>query len=204
MHHNRLSAALALALTLGAGSAFAQAQQPAAKPAAPAAARPAGPSLLGQPISIAVVDLQQVLRDSSARKGIESQLEKQRQALVAEVGKQEDQLRASGQELERQRATLTPEQFTQKRQEFERKVAQTQTLVQTRRRALDKATETAMQSVVATINGIAVDISKERNVQMVVTKAAVVSYDDSLDITAEVVRRLNAKLPAVNVVVPKS
>jgi Skp family chaperone for outer membrane proteins len=82
---------------------------------------------------IAVVDVQQVVRNSLAAKDVSAQIEKKRVAHQAEITKQEENLEKRNQELSKQRAVLSPEAFEQKVKEFKSQVADVQRDVQRRR-----------------------------------------------------------------------
>lgn len=179
--------------------AFAQQRQtPQRAPAQPQAHElpPAG-------TPIVVADVIQILRDAAAVQSIRAQLEKQRAAYQAELQKQENELRNADQDLAKQRAILSPEAFAQRRRELEKRVSDAQQIVQDRRRALDTAFNTAMQKVNEAMVGVVSDIVQERNYQMVLTKTQVVIVQTQLDITSEVMRRLNRKLPTVAVSIPQ-
>lgn len=179
-----------------------QAQQPrqAQQQRAPAQAAAELPAA-GTPIVVA--DVIQILRDAAAVQSIRSQLEKQRAAYQADLQKQENELRNADQELAKQRAILSPEAFAQRRRELEKRVSDAQQTVQDRRRALDTAFNTAMQKVNEAMVAVVSEIVQERNYQMVLTKTQVVIVQTQLDITPEVMRRLNRKLPTVAVSIPQ-
>src|SRR5690242_2686024 len=63
---------------------------------------------------IVMVDMQQLVYNSKAGKGVQGQMDKQRQAFSKEVAQQEDELQKARAELERQRAALPPDQFETK------------------------------------------------------------------------------------------
>lgn len=177
----------------------APAQRPAARPAAPEAARelpPAGTIMV-------VTDVIKLLNDSTAAQAVRDQIDKQRQSFQADLQKQENELRNVDQELARQRAILAPEAFAQRRREFEKKISDAQQQLQDRRRQLDQAYSAAMQKVNEAINEVVLEIVQERNYQVVLSRSQIVAVQTALDITPEVLRRLNRKLPTVAVSMPK-
>ena len=178
-------------------------QQPQQRPAAaPAPAAPAEMPPNGTPF--VVVDILLVLRDSTAAQGIRGQFEKQRTAFQAEIAKQEKDLRAADEELARQRAILSPEAFAQKRRELERKVGEAQQAAQGKRRKLDQAFNEAMQQVERKVFEVVAEIASERDYKLALHKAQVVVVQTSLEITPEVLRRVNQKLPTVAVKLPQN
>lgn len=196
--------AAALVLSVGfAATASAQQQQqrpqqPQQRPAAPAA--PAGP--MTAPV-VAIVDFPAVVRESNAAKAATTQLEKIRQTYEAEVQKIERAVMDADQELSRQRSTLTPEQFAQKRREFEQKFQDAQRAVQERQRKLEQAYGQAWQQIETRLIKIIEEMIKSRGINMVLGKTAVVIAETRFDMSKEVLDRLNVELPSVTVQVPK-
>ena len=91
-----------------------------------------------------------------------------------------------------------------RRRELEKRVSDAQQSVQDRRRSLDQGFNTAMQKVNDAMVQVVTEIVQERQYQIVMTKAQVVIVQTHLDITAEVLRRLNRKLPSVAVSIPQN
>lgn len=174
----------------------------AAPAAAPAAAQQA-PAPAAAPL-ILVVDIQAILQESGAAKGIQKQLDAQRETYQKEIASQEERLRAAEQELTKQRAVLSADAFAQKRREFEKQVGDVQRAVQTRRRALDQASQEAMNQVRSTAFEIVTGIASERKATLVLPRHQVLLVEKGLDVTDAVMERLNKRLPAVKVTVPKS
>ncbi len=153
---------------------------------------------------VAVVDVQFILQEAAASKNIQKQLEAQRETYQNEISKQEDRLRAVEQELNRQRSVLSPDDFAQKRREFEQQVADVQRTVQARKRVLDQAFNESMTKVRDTVLQIVTEVAGEQKATLVLAKQQVVLAEKSLDLTSAVLERVNRKLPTVPVTVPKS
>jgi outer membrane protein len=153
---------------------------------------------------VAVVDVQLILQESAASKSIQKQLEAQRETYQNEISKQEDRLRAVEQELNHQRSALPPEDFGQKRREFEQQVADVQRTVQARKRVLDQAFNESMTKVRDTVLQTVTEVAGEQKATLVLAKQQVVLAEKSLDLTSAVLERVNKKLPSVPVTVPKS
>lgn len=157
------------------------------------------------PVSVvAVVDVQFILQEAAASRNIQKQLEAQRETYQNEISKQEDRLRTVEQELNRQRSVLSPDEFAQKRREFEQQVADVQRTVQARKRVLDQAFNESMTKVRDTVLQIVTEVAGEQKATLVLAKQQVVLAEKSLDLTSAVLERVNRKLPTVPVTVPKS
>ncbi len=175
----RIATALLMIVAVGAPlSASAQAQKvPAAR--------------------IAILDNQRIMRESSAAIDIKSQIDRQRQKYQDEITKKEQELRKTDQELARQRTILSPEAFAKKRSEFESRYTQVQRDVQARKRELDQAYEFGLRQIQKAISEIIVALAKEREFNIVLPRTQVIFAEASMNITDDVLLRLNQKLPKV-------
>jgi outer membrane protein len=152
---------------------------------------------------VAIVDVQKVMNTSEAAKGIKAQVDKLRASYQATVQSKNDELRKMEQDLQQQRAVLSPDALQQRQRDFEQKVASAQKDVQDRRTKIEIALDKAMQQVEETVKQIVEQISKENGITLVLPAQAVIHAEPDMDITPEVLRRLNARLTKVTVDVPK-
>lgn len=153
----------------------------------------------GGPAIIGVLDTQKVLRDSIAMRSLSQQIEERRNSFQEELRQQEDALRSADQELARQRSILSAEAFAEKRSQLEQQVSSLQRQVQTRRKELDRVYGQAVKQVQGALVSIAQQIASERNLDLVLPKTAVVLVRNDMEITDEVVKRLNETLTEVTV-----
>jgi Skp family chaperone for outer membrane proteins len=182
----RASAVLALVVVLGlAAGARAQQAGEAGAPLAPAV--------------VAVIDYQRLLRESDAARSIRAQVETRRQAYEAEVEAERQRLAEADRRLNEARDELTPEAYRERRRAFEEDVAVVQRLVQERRRELDEASSAAFQRIRDTVVQI-IDASSERyRFNLVLPRSEVLVFSPEIDLTAEVMTELNARLPRVHI-----
>ena len=152
-----------------------------------------------QPVVVLVVDMQRVLQESKAGKTIQSQMQQQVSTYQKSLAKQDQDLAATQQDLQRQQSILAQDAFALKVKEFEQRVNDAskraqeaqQTLSDSRNEAVGKV-DTAMLQV---IDGLA----KERGANLILNRGAVVMFDVRMDVSDEVIKRLDEKLPAVTV-----
>lgn len=149
--------------------------------------------------TIAVVNTQKIMQESKAAQSVRSQLQSKQKAFQAELDAKEKQLLAEDQALVKQRSTMEQAAFEQKVKDFRSKAAVAQREVQTKRLQVDKALESALKDIQNTVIGIVKEVAAEKKVNAVVSSAAVLYAEPSLDITNEVLDRLNKKLPDVSV-----
>ena len=148
---------------------------------------------------IAILNYQLIQKNSTAMVDIQTQIETRRKTYQEEISQQEKDLRADDQELVRQRTVLSAEAFALKRREFEAKVAQVQRQVQDRKRELDRAFEYGMNQVQLVINEIILELSREKNFNLVLSRQQIIFVDDTLNISQDIIRILNERLPLVQV-----
>jgi len=178
--------AVALGVALALGCAVATRAQPAPPP----------------PV-IVVVDMTQIMRDSKAARDVQGQVEQQMNAYSKEVEQQEGELKKLRDDLERQRNALAPEVFNQRSQEYQQRYVALDRDVQTKRQALQQSYSDAMTRVENVAMQIIADIAKERKATMVVAKAALLYMNNGMDVTQDVTKRLDEKLPKMAVGPPK-
>jgi Skp family chaperone for outer membrane proteins len=179
---------------------------PSAFAQTPAAAPAAAPVLAGPPLTpptVAVVDMQRVLVESAAGKSIQSQLDTERRKIRDQITRMQDELKAAQNQFLRQRSVLSPENASEQQQQLQRKEADAQRTLQERQEAFQKGESDAVNVVSDNMRDIVQQIAGERHIGLVVRKEVVISMaDKNMDITDDVVGRLNTKLPSVTVTIP--
>ena len=152
---------------------------------------------------IVSVDVQQILRDSLVAKDVQAQMSQRTERYTKEVTDQENELQRTQEELEKERSTLVPDAFNTKMRDFQRRYDALDNRVQATRQALQQSYNDAMTKVENTALQIIADIAAERKANLVVAKAAVLFEAPELDITQEVIKRLDVKLPQVQLATPQ-
>jgi outer membrane protein len=198
-------ATLLLAILCGlAGNAVAQgppAPSPQAQPAPPPPPAQPAPTLAAAPsnITVMVVDVQALLQNSKAAKMVRSQIEQKRNEYTKEISHQEETLRAERDALQRQQASLSPDALNQKGREFQQKVNDLERNVQGKRQALEKSNGEALSKIQEEMLKIIADIAKQRKANLVFQRADLVLFDQSFDVTDEVLQKLDEQMPALTV-----
>lgn len=153
-------------------------------------------SKLKPPVT-AVIDIQRILKESTAAQSVRTQLEDRRGKLRDEFAKLETELRGAEQELERQRSVLSADAFDEKRQAYERRVADAQRKADSSRRQLDDAFQDALKQIQTAMLQVAEGVAQQMDLDLVLPRSQVIFVSQDLDITEPVLKGLNAKLPAV-------
>ncbi|NBX02804.1 MAG: OmpH family outer membrane protein [Alphaproteobacteria bacterium] len=149
--------------------------------------------------TIAVVNIQQVMRDSTAAKSVREQLESKQKSYQAELSKKDESLRKEEADLKKQQGILSKDAFEKKVAEFRKKATEVQKEVQTKKASLDGAFEGALAEIQKTVSEIISDMAKEKGFSVAVPTAQVLYADTKLDISADVLAALNKKLTKVDV-----
>lgn len=166
----------------------------------PAAAGAEGPAAVG----LAIVDFTIVRREAAAAKSIAQQLEAFVNAYQGDIEREEAALRDAQEELSARRPMLSAEAYAEERHRWEQAVAQAQRRFMLRRQALDRARAEAWQRIEETLNQLIRDIAAERGLSVVLRRDQAVFVVPSLEITEEVLRRLDQILPSVPIAIPES
>lgn len=148
---------------------------------------------------VVVVDIQKIMRESTAAKSVRTQLESKQKAYQAEIKKKEEAMQKEEKSLAGQRATLSPDAFEKKVKDFRKKATKMQKDVQKKKSALDRGFEKALNNIQDVVNEIITELAKEKAFHMAIPSGQLLYAEDGMDITADVLKRLNKKLPKVNV-----
>jgi Skp family chaperone for outer membrane proteins len=167
-----------------------------------AVAQEAAAGAIASPV-IAVVDVDQIMQDSSAAKGVRGQIEKFQQSFQEEMGAEENGLRTKQGELDGLRKTLPQEAFAEKVRAFDASVAEFQRKGALRRRAIDRSVGQAMGQIQeAMIEAVRV-VAGVHGANIVLPRTQVMMFDEKMNITKEIIDAMNKKIPRVDVPTPK-
>jgi outer membrane protein len=147
----------------------------------------------------AVIDYQRIFKDAKAARAIGDQVEARRRLYQDEIAKQEQRLHEIDKELARQRTVLSPEAYAEQRRSFETQVVEVQRMVQERRRQLDQAKAMALNEVRSAMIEIVGELADIRGFNLVLPTSGLLLFSPQIDLTEEVLRRLDSKLPNVKV-----
>lgn len=188
MNVNRKTLVLAVglwALTMAAGlrGALAQGKSPAA--------------------NIAVVDVQVLMQNSEAAKKARAQIEKMQVTYGKEVAGKLDEVTKAYQSLTQERSRLSEEAYQKRAEELRQKAGNYQKEAEERLGKLDLALRGGLQKIGAAIEAIVNDMTKERKLSVVFPKSSIIGTPTVPDITQEVLKRLNQKMPSLTIELPQ-
>ncbi len=149
---------------------------------------------------IAVIDVQRILQESRAARSVQKQLETQRAKFQAEISGREKELNDADNELKELRNTNKDgDAVTEKEQQLRQRFMEMERDVQTKRHALDEGFTKSMGVVRDNLLGVVDSLAQAKGLQAVLLKQQALWYEPTLDITDEVLTRLNAKITDVPV-----
>ncbi len=149
--------------------------------------------------SIGILDLNKVLTESKAALDAAKQIEKI-QIEIEKASKDKDESIINEREkLIEQQSIMAPEAFEVKVTEFEKKVQDYQLDRQEEVRNLEKMVQTARSKILDEIKPIITDYSNELGITVMLEKNSVILSSDEMDMTNEVIDRLNKQLPKIKV-----
>lgn len=148
---------------------------------------------------VAIVDVQRILQASGAAKSVQQQLETQRSKFQTEIAAEEADLRDAEQKLSKLRETAKTDDYLEQEQKLQQRFLTVERHVQARRKALDQANTDSMNIVRKALIDIVSEIATLRGVNLVIVKQQVIWNDQNIDITDEVLTRLDKALPNVQV-----
>ncbi|WP_164516440.1 OmpH family outer membrane protein [Minwuia thermotolerans] len=155
------------------------------------------------PAVIATMDSQRILREAKAGKSVASQIKSFIDELQAVIKREDEALKARQDELRQQAAILSPDALEQRRAELQQSFNDAQRMVQDRRVAIDQTRQQALEVIKGQMLDIIEELQQERDFNVVLDRSSYSWALPSLDITDEIVKRLDQRLPSVSVARPK-
>jgi outer membrane protein len=151
------------------------------------------------PLVVGTLDLQTILKKSKAGQSLEQALLAKSKAINAEIGKTEQGLRAKRQQLEQQRSSLPPADFQAQLGQLEKEFDALRKSASAKRKELEQARNKGLEQISNTLDVVIRDIATKRGLTLVINKSLVVMAAENWDITTEVQKGLDAKLPKVSI-----
>lgn len=153
---------------------------------------------------IAIIDMERILRDSKAAKTLRTEVDSKRTSFQSELQEQENALRTADQQLARQRTVLSAEAFAAKRKDLQEQAAGLQQEFLKRQNEMEQIFGQGIGQVRKALAEVARAIASERGIDLILLKATIVLAARELDITDEALKRLDEKLPSVDVSAPQN
>jgi len=147
-------------------------------------------------LSMAVIDVDQLVQNSAAGKEAMARLKKAQDDKVAERKKMTDDLDALQKQLESQRATLSDAKIADLQKQIEDKGILIRRFDDDAQQQLEEAKRKELSALEKQIMPIIQELGREMKLQLIFNKfqSGLVYADDGLDITDQVLKRFNTKV----------
>jgi len=155
--------------------------------------------------TILVVDQSRIMQESNVGKHIQNQLLSIGTQMDSEVQSTSGTLKSEFESLRATSQNMTPEQrqarpdLAQRNAEFQKKMQNAQMEMAIKQRELDATRQKAAAQVNEKLAVIIKSIVDERGAELVVDRSLVIFSAPSIDITDEVIKRLNSQMRTVKV-----
>lgn len=148
---------------------------------------------------IAVLDVMKLLKESKAAISMKEQLNKVAKKYTDEEKTKASEIQKKEEEILRQKSTLTPEAFSDRKNAFEKIVIDFNRERDKKRKALAKAERAAVEKIEVAVEKIVQNMISSGEVTIVVRKTAVILSKSDIDITQNVVEKLNKEISTIDV-----
>jgi outer membrane protein len=142
---------------------------------------------------IGVIDLQKVLETSSPGKSIQAELKKEKDKMESDLQQKGSEIEKLGKRLELEAMVMSKEMREEKEREQRIKINDFKTLQKKYRTELQKFEVKLMNQLKADINGIVEEIGKKEGYLLIINKFGILYSPGSIDITDDLIRKLNDK-----------
>jgi len=150
---------------------------------------------------IGVIDFQRVVKESAAGQSVRDQMDTRRTKLQKEIKSIRQELETARSALSTREPGLSEAEFSAKRQAMRKRVGELQGIVQSRKREMDAMFNYGMGQIDIALIAILKELAEERGINLILNagrgRGLVLFAEKRIVITDEALRRLNARLPTV-------
>ncbi len=146
---------------------------------------------------IAVIDLVKIVETSAAGKDLQSKFKAKKDAVQKEAVSYEKDLKDKEQTLLKDSKTMDKKAFSEKKSGFEKALMKKREELLSKNRDLEKSKNQALKSIQSKVAQICASIAEEKKIQVILDRSAVVIAQQSLDITGEVIKKLDEDMKSV-------
>lgn len=147
--------------------------------------------------AVLIIDIARIQSQSLVGQDVQRQVKQLRNKLQTELEKKQNDIKAMGEQLQKERASLTQQQFqvraravNARADAFNKEVKNRQAIVQRALRLADNAIDRALRPILQ-------EQMAKKKANFVLDRSQIALSIDSIDITKEVIQKLNKKLPTL-------
>lgn len=149
--------------------------------------------------SIGVIDLNRILAESDAAVMAAKQIEEIATDIQNEIADSDKAIIDEQNQLIESQAIMAPEAFESKRKDYENKVDNYNSERQLKLIRIDELIAESRSNVLNALKPILEEISNEKGITILLEKGSVMLNADKMDITNEVLKKLNKDMPKLEV-----
>ncbi len=149
--------------------------------------------------NVGVVDLNYILSESDAAVDATKQIENIARQIEDEIKNTDQSLIDEQNELIESQPIMAPAAFDEKRKEYESKVQNYNVTRQEKLMSIDRLVAESRNEVLNALKPILEEISNDNGITVLLEKNSVLLNADNMDITEEALKKLNKKLPSIEV-----
>ena len=143
------------------------------------------------------LDFKYILNSSVAGKKAQDELKKRLEQGVTLLEKKEKTIQEEEKKLIQQKKVISPDEYKKKISELRKKVSNLQKERNKIIGDVSKQRAKAKNELLKNLNPIIHDYMKEKKIRMVINKKDLISADENLDITKDIMHILNKKLKSI-------
>lgn len=165
------------------------------------------PTAMPTPV-VAVIDFQLVVKESAAGKSVRNQIDTRQAEFQAEIKPLQQELESVRAELGNRIAGIGEAEYATKRKAIRERVNELQRIIQERKRQLDEMFNNGMRQVDLALVDVLKELAEERGINLILNagrgRGLVLFAENQIVITEEALRRLDARLPKVELTKPEA
>lgn len=146
---------------------------------------------------VAIIEMNRILGEAAALRSIQAQGEAQRKTFATDAQAEAKRLREVRAELKRQETLLAPDALQERQREFNLQVRAADQKAQQQSRVLRRAVQQGETEFRDVLRSVVADIAKRRGVDVVVPVNRSLYAIAELNLTDEVLERINDELPEI-------
>ncbi len=147
--------------------------------------------------SIAVIDINLILAEAKSAKKAAKEIEEIAVNIENEIQKSDEEMLGEQNLLIESQAIMAPEAFENKRNDYEKKVQNYNIERQNKLLSIENLIANSRKQVLDALKPILEEISNEKGITIVLEKNTVLLNAEAMDITEEVLKKLDKALPKI-------
>jgi len=143
------------------------------------------------------IDFKYVLNESNAGKKAQNELKKKLEVGIKKIKEKEKTIQEEEKKIIQQKKIIKPEEYKNKVKELRTKVSNLQKERNKLLETVSKQRSNARKELLKNLNPIIEEYMKEKKIRMVIERKSLLLADQNLDITKDIIDRLNKKLKSI-------